>query len=157
DKSGLSIAGTFQRDTRRYKFKNKFEVIDLGLQLEDVEGLEHEPHSDKGSREARASNMRENGADGATIEFLLDRRVELNAMPSDRLGAFVEHKLTQHGATKVVPTDDDPAAAYALQMRNLQVEEIIRRELERAAGISVKAPDDLSERVNTAPRESASL
>src|SRR5262249_7721421 len=44
DKAGFSIAGTLQRDTRRYEFQNAIEIIDLGLSLEDVEamGLESE-------------------------------------------------------------------------------------------------------------------
>jgi hypothetical protein len=44
DKSGFSIAGTLQRDTRRYTFTNEIEVIDLGLGLADVDamGLESE-------------------------------------------------------------------------------------------------------------------
>lgn len=37
DKSGFSIVGTLKRDTRRYKFENQIEVIDLGLRLTDVE------------------------------------------------------------------------------------------------------------------------
>ena len=39
DKAGFSILGTLQRDTRRYSFMNDVEVIDLGLRLEDIEGL----------------------------------------------------------------------------------------------------------------------
>jgi hypothetical protein len=44
DKAGFSIAGTLQRDTRRYEFRNDIIVIDLGLSLADVEamGLEAE-------------------------------------------------------------------------------------------------------------------
>ena len=44
DKSGFSILGTLRRDTRRYAFRNRIEVVDLGLRLEDVEdsGLETE-------------------------------------------------------------------------------------------------------------------
>ncbi len=33
DKSGFSIAGTLQRDTRRYAFSSSFEIHDLGLRL----------------------------------------------------------------------------------------------------------------------------
>ena len=36
DKAGFSIAGTLQRDTRRYEFQNSITTIDLGLSLEDV-------------------------------------------------------------------------------------------------------------------------
>ena len=52
DKAGFSIAGTLQRDTRRYEFQNSITVVDLGLSLADVEamGLEGEyQHHPKGS------------------------------------------------------------------------------------------------------------
>jgi hypothetical protein len=44
DKAGFSIAGTLQRDTRRYEFKNVITTIDLGLNLDDITtmGLESE-------------------------------------------------------------------------------------------------------------------
>jgi hypothetical protein len=81
---GFSILGTLQRDTRRYTFMNKIEVIDLGLRLKDIEGLQAEPSFDQESRRTRTSNRQMNGATEAEVNFLLDARVELNAMTSDR-------------------------------------------------------------------------
>ena len=43
DVAGFLILGTLQRDTRRYQFSNAVEVVDLGLRLADIEGLEREP------------------------------------------------------------------------------------------------------------------
>ena len=43
DIAGFMILGTLQRDTRRYQFSNSFKMIDLGLRLEDIAGLEREP------------------------------------------------------------------------------------------------------------------
>ena len=43
DVAGFMILGTLQRDTRRYQFSNAVEVVDLGLRLADIEGLEREP------------------------------------------------------------------------------------------------------------------
>jgi hypothetical protein len=37
-----SIVGTQRRDTRRYAFQNKIEVVDVGMRLEDIEGLQAE-------------------------------------------------------------------------------------------------------------------
>jgi hypothetical protein len=37
DKAGFSIAGTLQRDTRRYEFRNRIRAVDLGMRLADVE------------------------------------------------------------------------------------------------------------------------
>ena len=49
DVAGFLILGTLQRDTRRYQFSSAFEVIDLGLRLADIAGLEHEPAAATGS------------------------------------------------------------------------------------------------------------
>ena len=43
DVAGFLILGTLQRDTRRYQFSSDVEVIDLGLRLADIAGLEREP------------------------------------------------------------------------------------------------------------------
>jgi Topoisomerase 6 subunit A/Spo11, Toprim domain len=117
DKAGFSIAGTLQRDTRRYEFQNDITVIDLGFSLADVEamGLEAEyQHHPKERRSALEENLRTNGASEAEIAFMFrdfdrlrsTRRVELNAMTSPQFVAFVERKLRENGITKVVPDDD---------------------------------------------------
>jgi hypothetical protein len=88
DKAGFSIAGTLQRDTRRYEFQNASKIIDLGLSLEDVEamGLESEyQHHPKGQKAVPIDNLRTNGASEEEIAFMfrdfdsrrLTRRVEL--------------------------------------------------------------------------------
>ena len=93
DKSGFSIAGTLQRDTRRYEFKNSITTIDLGLGLDDVIEMDLESeyqHHPKGDKSALIANLQENGASEEEIEFMFrdfdqlrsTRRVELNAMTS---------------------------------------------------------------------------
>jgi hypothetical protein len=100
DKAGFSIAGTLQRDTRRYAFQNQITVIDLGLTLAEVEtlGLESEyQHHPKGERQVLEENLRTNGASEADIDFMFrdfdrtrsTRRVELNAMTSPQFIEFV--------------------------------------------------------------------
>jgi hypothetical protein len=149
DKAGFSILGTLQRDTRRYRFMNDVEVIDLGLRLEDIEGLQREDAFDKGTRNARAENLRENGATDAEINFLLDYRVELNAMTSDQLVTFVERKLEHHGIKKVIPDDEELAEAYRLFARSQEVEQIIEGELERLDDNddAAEVPPDIKSRV----------
>ena len=74
DKAGFSIAGTLQRDTRRYEFQNNIRIIDLGLSLADVEamGLESEyQHHPKASKLALIANLRENGASEEEIAFFV--------------------------------------------------------------------------------------
>jgi Topoisomerase 6 subunit A/Spo11, Toprim domain len=126
DKSGFTILGTLQRDTRRYTFINNIEVIDLGLRLDDIEGLETETVYRRGERAAIEDNLSENGATGAEIQFLLDRRVELNAMTSPALVAFIERKLTAAGITKVIP--DQPILEQAC--RRIQMHERMSKRLE---------------------------
>ena len=64
DTAGFLILGTLQRDTRRYQFSNAVEVVDLGLRLADIEGLEREPAA---ATKTSASILRDQLADnGAT-------------------------------------------------------------------------------------------
>jgi hypothetical protein len=81
DKAGLSILSTMQRDTRRYKFRETLNAIDLGLRYDDVRALNLEHSAErafvKGSREKRRANLERNGASVEEADFLLDRRVEL--------------------------------------------------------------------------------
>jgi hypothetical protein len=148
DKSGFSILGTLQRDTRRYRFINDVEVIDLGLRLEDIDGLPSERAFDKGTRNSRVWNLRDNGATEEEIEFLLDSRVELNAMTSDQLVALVERKLEEHGIEKVVPDSEELARAYRLGVRSQEVGQIVHCELEKLKGNNaVQVPPDIENRI----------
>jgi hypothetical protein len=107
------------------------EVIDLGLRLEEIKGLQREDAFDKRTRSAKAQNLRENGTTDAEINFLLDYRVELSAMTSDERVKFVERKLEHHGIKKVIPDDEEVAETYRLFARSQEVEQSIEGELER--------------------------
>jgi hypothetical protein len=102
DKAGFSLVAGFKQGNRRYTFENRIEVIDLGLRLDDIEGLSDEDAFDRGSEEKRRANLRKNGARRDEVEFLLHRRVELNAMTSDQLVAFVERKSERRAALEVL-------------------------------------------------------
>jgi hypothetical protein len=147
DKSGFSIAGTFQRDTRRYKFRNKIKIIDIGLRIAAIDGLQSEPAFDKGSVEKRRRNLRENGASPQEIEYLLTQRVELNAMASDQLVAFVERKLTECGVKKIVPDQEHLAEAYRLFDRGRHIEQLVEEELKKLADADSAVPGDLEQAV----------
>jgi hypothetical protein len=150
DKAGFSITATFERlQSRRYTFQNRIKIIDLGLRLGDIRGLLNERHSDRGSEEARAANLRRNGATEKEIKFLLQRRVELNAMTSPQLVAFVERKLRKHRIGKIVPKRSELADAYRLFLHGNEVERIFQRELKKLNGSSKNAPvpPDLDHRV----------
>jgi hypothetical protein len=141
DKSGFSIAGTLQRDARRYEFQNSITTIDLGLSLEDVEQMglafEHQ-FQPKGDKAAMMANLRENGATDAEIAFMFadfdalrsTRRVELNAMTSPQLIAFVKRKLKEHGINKVVPDQALLAEACANLQRGQRLKEALEEAIE---------------------------
>jgi hypothetical protein len=134
DKAGFTIAATLQRDTRRYNFRNSFEVIELGLGLTDVNEMrlesEHQYHP-KGNRAVMEDNLRENGASENEIAFLFRDfsstsstcRVELNAMTSPQFITFIERKLKKHGVTKIVPDVETLNEAYVAFERGRQLDE----------------------------------
>jgi hypothetical protein len=137
DKSGFAIAGTLQRDTRRYEFQNNITVIDLGLSLADVQamGLQHEyQHHAKGRRDVLEANLRLNGATNEEIAFMFadfhqlrsTRRVELNAMTSPQFVAFVERKLHETGVEKIVPDEALLTKVYAGIVRGRRLEKEVR-------------------------------
>jgi Topoisomerase 6 subunit A/Spo11, Toprim domain len=147
DKAGFSILGTLQRTTRRYRFENQVKVIDLGLRLRDVDGLQRERAFDRGRDIQKAGNLRRNGATTAEADFLLRQRVELNAMTADQLVTFVERKLKQHCVKKIVPDKKELAEAYRLFRRGKAIDEIVQRELQKFDPGAVEVPADLEKRV----------
>ncbi len=151
DVAGFLILGTLQRDTRRFRFSSTVEVIDLGLRLDDIEGLEREPAA---ATRTSASNLRaqlaENGASDAEIDILLDERVELNAMASDALIAMVESKLEAYGLEKVVPNEDLLEKTYRAFGRSQRLRErfeAMEQQFDKEAD-AADIPDDLGERVS---------
>jgi Topoisomerase 6 subunit A/Spo11, Toprim domain len=150
DKAGFSIVGTLSRDNRRYSFTHNPNVIDLGLRLDDIEGLPSE--SVYGRQSARGSRwtLSENGATDAEIDFLMESRVELNAFSSDGLIAFIERKLKEHGIAKVVPDDETLTDAYKRMRRQAVIQERINEalaELEQEEEEAPPAPADLRARI----------
>jgi hypothetical protein len=150
DVAGFLILGTLQRDTRRYQFDNSVEVIDLGLRLDDIAGLEREPAAaTKTSADILCRQLTENGASEAEIAILLHERVELNAMTSDALIAMIERKLDEYGLEKVVPDDDMLADAYRAFHRSQELRkrfEKLEEEFDDEHS-EVEVPKDLKEQV----------
>jgi hypothetical protein len=71
-------------------------VVDLGMRLADIEGLEREPAAaTRTSADMLRAQLAENGATDAEVAILLDERVELNAMTSDALIEMIERKLRE--------------------------------------------------------------
>jgi DNA topoisomerase VI subunit B len=157
DKSGLSILHTLRSNTRRYKYKKRPKVIDLGLRLEDVTalGLTGERVTYKTKADPR-ENLRRSGASEAECAFLVSggragrwegRRVELNEMTSPQFLALLEGKLEEAGVQKVVPEGEALAAAYRLQVKRARLQQVIDEALEDIDGEDVKVPADLRKRL----------
>jgi DNA topoisomerase VI subunit B len=156
DKAGMSIVSTLSRDTERYQFDEEINLVDMGLRLDDVEryGLDGlaEAAFDKGSEEARRANLEANGATPAEVEFLLNRRVELNAFTSDQFVRFIEDKLTTCGVKKVIPKAALLADTYRAMVRGHEVRKLVERTIAKAAKDPVDVPDRLDHRVAEALR-----
>jgi len=130
DKAGFSIAGTLQRDTRRYEFKNDITVVDIALSLADVEAMGLEPeyqHHPKEDRVALENNLRINGASEAEI-------------------AFVERKLRENGVAKIIPDEKLLAEVYAGIERGRRLEEAVE-ELDDINTKDIEPPVDLEKRI----------
>jgi hypothetical protein len=156
DKSGIEILHTLYSNTRRYTYRTTPEVIDLGFRLRDVQGLERERVEYKGAKKSPAINLRTCGATDEECAFLVRResgqwvgdRVELNAMRSDQLIAWLEGKLAEVGVQKVVPDADTLARAYRLARRKSKLQAAIDDALTTIdKEPDAPVPDDLAEQI----------
>jgi hypothetical protein len=121
DSSGFGIFYTLGHDTKRHEFRRKPKVIDIGLRLTDVKemGLQSEPCPPLYQAKDPKIKLAEYGATDAELEFLIGerhrsenkvhwdgKRVELNAMTSPQMIAWLERKLLANGVEKLVPDAD---------------------------------------------------
>ncbi len=160
DASGFSIAASFHKDTRRYEFSQSFDVVDLGIRLEDVEqwGLVSEDVFYQKNTDPRG-NLRKSGATEEEIAFLCEgrknvnggfawygKRVELNAFASDKLIAWIESKLDEQGVEKVVPDAATLELAYARAIEVTVINQAITNAMKRAkkAAADLKVPKTLA-------------
>jgi hypothetical protein len=162
DREGFGIAKTLVTSGDRYMFRHKIaRVHDLGLRLADVRamGLADEEVPINKNHDALWRRLRINGASMAEIKFLLDgavdgegkiktgRRVELNAMTSDVFVAFVERKLTEAGARKVMPSAALLRDAYVAFVREKAARAEVEALLNGLADQPVDVPADLEARI----------
>jgi hypothetical protein len=123
-------------------------VIDLGLRLADIAGLEREPAAaTKVSADIRRAQLAEDGATDAEIAILLNERVELNAMPSDTLIAMIERKLKAYGLQKVIPDDDVLGEAYQAFHRSQQLRVKFQKMEDEFEDTGIEVPRNLNEHV----------
>jgi hypothetical protein len=143
DRPGIIIKDTLENDTRRFSYGKAPQVIDLGLNLEDIDGLDPEDFTSSISDE----RLEQAGVDQASIDFLGGQRVELNAMTSRQLVDFVEGKLKQHRIGKIVPDSETLASTYKMFAASNRLSEAFEKLKETLdedeSGEPINAPDDL--------------
>ncbi len=153
DKSGLKIHHTLTHDTRRYRFKVRPTVVDLGLRLADVEtmGLESEAVEYSSDVDPR-HDIRASGGTQAEAAFLVEggkpkdwhgARVELNAMTSVQFVAWLDAKLAAAGAGKVIPEPAILESAYQRVRRAAMVEAKTAAIVREVNAVEIRTPDGL--------------
>jgi hypothetical protein len=159
DVAGFMIKATLQRDTRRHQHFGSFEMVDLGLRLDDIAELASEPAARSNTREDILSRqLRRNGASEAEAAILLNERVELNAMASDALVEMIERKLQAYGLKKVVPDDDRLLGeVYQAFHRSQQLRKEFKKLDEGFKETKVEVPKDLKEQVRAILAKHADL
>jgi len=140
DKAGFAIVASFRKDTRRYQFTQSFDVVDLGLRLDDVQSwglVSEEVYYSSDPRD----NLAENGAAPEEIAYLCEggegkhwygKRVELNAFASDDFIKWIEANLDEHGVKKIVPDQDTLKDAWARAIKVAVVNNAIQAALDGA-------------------------
>lgn len=136
DKAGFGIAHTLKEDTRRYEWSAPPNVIDLGLRLDEAQamGLMSEQVTYRAGVDPRVL-LWEQGATEEECQFLVQsgtpqtgwrgERIELNAMTSPQLIAWLEQKLAAHGVEKVVPDDDILEDAFRRAARAAHIQHAV--------------------------------
>ena len=150
DIAGFTIFGTLRSSTRRFRYRRPFKVIDLGLRLADIKGLEREKVY-VSSPSKTADTLHRHGATKQEIDILVGgERVELNALASDELVALIERKLAKHGIRKVIPDDDTLADAYQRMHKQAVIQEKIDNLIEELDEAEVAIPGNLRQRIEKA-------
>jgi DNA topoisomerase VI subunit B len=174
DLAGFGIAKTLVTSSPRYRFKHPIDparIHDLGLRLADIAGKPREPVDIGKDPEKIRNRLVINGATPEEIAILMDGplvmkkdkdrrgrevekqvlasglRVELNAFPPAEFIAFVERKLVEAGAQKVVPSDVLIAEAFTAFKREQALREGFERMKTELEAQPVEVPADLAARI----------
>src|SRR5262249_12608527 len=135
-------------------------IIDIGLRLDDVErfDLESEPVSPR-DFDSRRQTLRKHGATIYEIDYLRNRRVELNALTSRQFIDLIEEKFEEHGVQKVVPDDRTRAAHYRQVVEHRLVAEALSdiRAVITAQVAAEPVPDDLVASIRELFRDDPSI
>jgi DNA topoisomerase VI subunit B len=150
DLFGYEIRRTIADATRTSKLS--INIIDIGLTVGEAlaMGLPRERVENKKKREAPGALKAQ--VTPEELAFLKQYRIELNAMTSDQLIAWIERKLREHGLDKkVVPPDDVLSGAIKANVDvnfSEWTETAIRLAIERVMGTTLRGlADELTERL----------
>ncbi len=147
DYAGFKIVKTLRRGAQLSTGIGN--LIDIGLRMDDVRGMEAEPDSPPGDAKRYLQSC---GATPEECDFLATQRVELNVMSTEELIAFLEKKFQEHGVKKIIPDDDTLRKAYR---RALYFKELIKKAEEIKAG-DPDVPEDLKQQISLSLEEDAS-
>lgn len=156
DYAGLNILHTLRTDTRRYRFKVRPRVIDIGLTLADARamGLASEQFDYGKRKKDPRINLEHYGATeeeqaflvkGRQREIWVGERVELNAMTSPVFIAWLESKLEAAGVRKVVPDGETVERAYRALYRRAMIQKVIDKAMEEYSDESMVMPEGLAD------------
>ena len=123
-------------------------MVDVGLRLHQVDGLEDEPISPDNLKSVGDGRLRVCGADEEEIAFLRGRRVELNALTTEQLVNLIEGALAENNVTKIVPSDKDLGNAWRAAKAHAEVAEAVEEANKRAERWSqADAPEALADQI----------
>lgn len=150
DRTGLTIAENLRSGTWRHRYANRFPVVDVGLRLDQVDGLEDEPISADNLKSVGDDRLRQCGATEAELAFLRRRRVELNALTTEQLVELVESAFAKHAVAKVIPDAGELEAAWRSAKAHVDLVIAVGKANEKAKRWQeAPAPDDLVKQVRS--------
>lgn len=165
DIAGVQIAAAMMgRNTKSWSWSTTPNTIDLGIHFGDIAAYGIEDESDSGeddwaplleelglepdaigyliaaqSQEPSARRNRE----GKAVTHWTGRRAELNGLAGQTFVRYVRDKLTEAGASKVVPQEDVLGEAYVRAANIAAINAAIERLLSSWKKIDVAVPADL--------------
>lgn len=164
DFAGFKIINTLRTGTRLAP--GTPDVIDIGLRLEDVKGLESEECTYRQRKDPRIM-LKRYGATDEECDFLVKsrggyytssytgERVELNALTSGEFIDLIRKKLKQHELKKVIPDDYDLFRAYTRAVYCQRVEDKIDEIMDEMQE-NIDIPKDLKKLVEKKLKNSKS-
>lgn len=153
DASGIIIRDTIANDTRRFSYDTPPHVIDLGLLYDDIDGLPSEPYTSS----VGEKRLAQAGISQDAIDFLSDKRVELNMLTARQLVDFVEDKLDRHGIKKLIPPSKTLAQTFQMFAASERLSEAFDELKDSLSDEPVDVPANLEAKVKAKLKKDPSI